>query len=186
MEAAQQCAMEKASSEILSRARGNRVTVGAIYDPNITLEKTVRLNTPHFVAKGKVFSYSETLNLLTGQPEMTVVLAISRHGGSGSASSDPLDPLPEPTQPQEQTTSRNYFMQSRAGGVTGAPSDDETWDGWISNAYGAAQTDPDNLYRERFVVAMPEIEKTARDASVVLQSLEYEVEVPQDELTMSY
>ena len=186
MEAAQTCVMAKASSEILARARGNRLSVGAIYDPSITLEKTVRINTPHLVAKGKVYSITERMDLDTGKPEMVVELAISRHGGSGVASSDTLDPLPEPDQPQETVTSRTYYMASRAGGVLLADPDDETWDGWISNAYGGAQTDPTNLYRERFVIAMPEIEQTARDAAVVLASQEYEVEVPQDELTMSY
>ena len=70
--------------------------------------------------------------------------------------------------------------------MTGAPADNDAWDGYICNAYSVAQTDPSNLYRERFVLNMPEIEGTARQATSVAGVASYEVAVPQDELTMSY
>jgi len=186
MEAAQEVAIAKARTEILGRARGNRVSVGAVYDPSITLASTVRVNTPSLTAKGKVYSYVETLNTANGELNMQLDLAISRHGGSGIATDDPITAPTQPAQPAETPTSRTYSVGVHIGGVTGASADDPTWDGYICNAYGAAQTDPTNLYRERFVLNMPAIEETARNATEVQQAVSYEVEVPQDELTMSY
>lgn len=186
LEAAQTCAIAKARVEILGRARGNRVRVGAVYDPMITLASTVRVNTPDFVAKGKVFAYTERFNLNTGEPSLDLTLALSRHGGSGTASDDSIAAAGQPAQPAETPTPRTYQLGVRAGGVTGAPADSDAWDGYICNAYSVAQTDPSNLYRERFVLNMPEIEDAARDATEVAQPASYEVAVPQDELTMSY
>lgn len=186
MQIAQECALAKVSTEILSRARGNRVEVGAIYNPAITLASTVRVNTPSFTAKGKVFAYTETLNTATGNPSMTIELAISRHGGFGSAIGDPLDPAPEPEQVQEEVTARSYYIGARAGGTINAPPDNTEWDGWITNAYADALTDPTTLYNERFVLRMPEIEEQARNATEAQQPTTYNVVVPQDELTLSY
>jgi hypothetical protein len=186
MELAQTCALAKASTEILSRARGNRLTVGALYNPAINLSSTITVNTPSLVAKGKVFSYDETLNFSSGRPEMSVVLALSRHGGSGSASGDTLDAPTQPDQDQETVTARTYYLGARAGGTINAPADSDEWDGWITNAYGAGVTDPTTLYNERFVLRMPEIEDTARNATEVQAATTYVVEVPEDTLTLSY
>jgi hypothetical protein len=133
-----------------------------------------------------VYSYTERLDLNAGFPELDLVLALSRHGGSGIASDDTIAAATKPTQPAETPTDRTYVLGVRAGGVTGAPADNDAWDGYICNAYSVAQTDPTNLYRERFVLNMPAIEGTARDATEAPQTASYEVAVPQDELTMSY
>jgi len=171
---------------ILDRARANRVIFEPVYDPTIDLSRTLRVNTPALVATGKVAGYRETMGVNTGRLTMRVELAISRHGGSGLAVDDTLDPAAEPTQPTETDTGRVYNVQTRSGGVTGAAPDDDDWDGWITNAYGAARTDPSNIYRERFVLRMPEIEEEARQSIAVQQTAEYEAEVPEDELTMVY
>lgn len=186
LEAAQTCAIAKARVEILGRARGNRVRVSTVYDPTITLASTVRINTPDFVAKGKVAAYTERLDLQTGEPLLSLELALSRHGGSGLASDDPLTAPAQPAQPSETPTARTYQLGVRAGGTEFAPADDDTWDGYICNAYLAALTHPEKAYRERFVLNMPEIEDAARNATEVAQVASYEVAVPQDELTMSY
>jgi len=186
MEAAQAVALSKAKTEILERARRNRVSVGAVYDPSITLASTVRVNTPSLVAKGKVFAYTERLDVSTGAQEQTLEIAISRHGGSGIATDDPITAPTQPEQPDETPTSRTYALGVHIGGVIGAGADDPDWDGYVCNAYADAQTDPTNLYRERFVVRMPEIEETARNATEVQATQSYEVEVPEDELTLSY
>jgi hypothetical protein len=186
MEAAQSCALAVAKTMILDRARANRVTFEPVYDPTIDLSRTLRVNTPGLVATGKVAGYRETLDTGTGALTMRVELAISRHGGSGLAVDEALDPAPEPTQPTETDTGRTYTVSTRSGGVIGAAADNDEWDGWITNAYGGARTDPSNVYRERFVLRMPEIEAEAREAIAVQQVVEYEAAVPQDELTMVY
>ena len=185
MQAAQVCAIERAKTLILGRARGNRVTFDPVYDPTVDLSKTLRVSGDYLDATGKVVRLQERLGVRDGNPQMTVELAISRHGGSGVAVNDPIVAPPTPTQPDETPTPRVYFLQQRSGGVLNAPPDDEDWDGWITNAFGAARTDPNNLYRERFVVRMPEIEETARQATTISQSTSYGVAVPQDSLTLS-
>jgi hypothetical protein len=115
---------------------------------------------------------------------MSLEIALSRHGGSGLGADDPLDPAPEPSQPAEENTGRVYYVQHHSGGIIGVAPDSDDLDGWITNAYGAARTDPDNLYRERFRLRMPEIEATARQAVAVQQAVEIDSAVPEDPLTM--
>jgi len=157
-----------------------------VYNPAITLASTVRVNTPSLTAKGKVAQISVTLNLATGAQDMRLKIALSRHGGSGIASDTPITAPSQPAQPPETPTPRTYAIGVTSGGKTGDPADNPDWDGYICNAYGGAQTDSTNLYRERFVLKMPEIEGTARNATEVQQATSYEVAVPEDELTMSY
>jgi len=185
MEAAQECAIAKARTTMLERARRNRLTLSPVFNPAITLAATVRINTPYLIAKGKVYALREVFNPVDGSVDFEITLALSRHGGSGLASDTPVAAPATPEQTQETDTGRSYVIETRAGGVTGAPADDESWDGWITNAYGPAQTDPTNLYRERFKLRMPEIEEAARQATEVVQDADFEVEIPQDELTMS-
>lgn len=184
MDAAQSCVLAWARAEILGRARRNRVTFDPQYDPSIDLSRTVRVNTPSLKATGKVRRLREVLDTASGWPAMTLSLAISRHGGSGTATSDTLAPAPVPAQPVETNTGRNYYVSHHAGGVIGAPQDTDALDGWITNAYGAARTDPTNLYRQRFRLNMPVIEQTARQAVAVQQAVEFDSIVPQDELTL--
>lgn len=185
LEAAQECAISAARVEILGRARRNRVRLSPVYDPSITLASTVRVNTPHLVATGKVYALRETLDPIAGAVELDLELAISRHGGSGLAVDDPVTAPATPDQEQETNTGRVYVMQTHAGGVTGAPPDSDALEGWITNAYGPARTDPSNLYRERFFIRMPEIEGAARQKTEVAQAADYILAVPEDELTLS-
>ncbi|MEE4188383.1 MAG: LamG domain-containing protein [Roseobacter sp.] len=186
MEAAQECAIAYAQFLIADRARQNRVTLDVVYDPTVSLADTRRVDTPHLKATGKVAAIRETLGVDSGDTQMEVEIAVSRHGGSGLATTTPIAPSPAPQQPNEFPTSRFYYVGHRSGGVTGALPDNEDWDGWITNAYGGARTDPGNLYRERFVLKMPEIEKTARQTVTAGQATNYVFAVPQDELTLEY
>jgi len=186
MEHAQEVAIAKVKNEMLERARQNEVQASVTFNPAVSLSSTVRLNTTHFAATGKVAQVREIFDLATGEPQQELTLAVSRHNGSGSASDTPIAAPDAPEQAQETVTPRTYYPGTHAGGTTGAPAFDPTWDGWISNAYGAAQTDPDNLYPEQFTVAMPEITKSERDATIAAKTELFEVEIPNDELTMSY
>jgi hypothetical protein len=185
MELAQACVLDKAHATILGRARGNRVTASVVYDPTVTLEDTRRINTPYLVATGKVARVSEVLDTgINGGLSMEVELAISRHGGSGSAIPTTREAADQPDQPEETITARTYGMYVHIGGVTNAPADDDEWDGWITNTSGSARIEGEELYRTRLVVRMPEIEAAARDAQSLAQAAEYEVEIPEDELTL--
>lgn len=188
MGAAQTCALGLARTLILSPARENSVSFDPKYDPSLTLEKTARVNTPGLKTTGKVRAITERLNQRTGRPSMTVTLAVSRHDGAGMAADDPLNVAAPPPQTNENPTARTYVIGYRLGGTINAPIDNADWDGWISNAYGDARTETDatKLYRERFVLRMPEIEQAAREATD-LQAVEtFDCVVPEDELTLTY
>lgn len=185
MEQAQTVLLAKGKAEILGRARKNIVSFGSVYHPDLTLERTVRVQTPYLTAKGKVHAYTEELNLKTGYPRMLIDLAISRHGGSGIGVNDPLTPAAQPSGPAETPTSRVYYIPYRLGGTINAPQDNADWDGYMTNVIEAQRDPSGGVYEERFVVRMPEIEETARTAVDVQQPATYEVAVPEDQLTLS-
>ena len=186
MEAAQEVALAKARATLLDRARNNRLTVPALFDPSITLESTVAVSTAYLTAKGKVARIRETLDTGSGRLDQELEIALSRHGGSGLAVDDPLDAADAPEQTQEETSARHYYMQYRIGGTVNCPADNEDWDGYMTNVQASLRYPGAAVYRERLVVAMPEIEAAARDATRVPAAQSFEVEIPEDTLTMSY
>ncbi len=187
MEAAQTVAMEVARSEILGRARSNRVGVSNIYDPMMSLDWTVRINTPYCKATGKVALIEETINPVTGDLGMAIEIAVSRHGGTGLGAEDPLTPPPAPEQPQETNTGRIYTIGYHVGQEEFSPPDDPDWDGWITNVQsnGDSYFPTGESYDVRFVVAYPEVEVEARDELTADDITTYNIIVPEDELELS-
>jgi hypothetical protein len=187
LEAAIACALAKARVEILGRARKNRVRLANVYDPSLTLDKTIRVNTPYLLAKGKLARITETLDLVTGEPRQVLELALSRHGGAGLAVDDTLEAPTAPSAPAETPTARTVYLPYRLGATEFSAADDPDWDGYMTNvAAGSPIYDAaGEIYRDRFVVRMPEIEEAARDAVSAQAPQTYELIVPQDELTVS-
>jgi hypothetical protein len=184
LEDAIECVVAKAQSEILSRARGNRVTLSPVYRPDLSLHMTVAVDTPYLECTGKIAKIDETIDPAGGVLEQTVEIALSRHGGSGLAVTDAPAAPDEPAAPAETPTPRHYYMQYRIGGTTNAPADDEDWDGYITNVAPVLRDEAAPVYQTRFVVRMPEIEESARDAVAVQAVQTFGVAVPQDPLTM--
>ena len=185
MAVAQTCALARARSLILGRARASRLRVPVLFDPTLSLASTLRIASSYVTAKGKVAKLDEVLDLTSGDTEMTVELALSRHEGSGLAVDDPIDPADPPEQPDETPSARSYYLSYHIGGTSAAPPDNDEWDGHMSNVAAALQDPGAELYSERFVVRMPEIEAGARNASTLAQTASYALAVPQDELTLS-
>lgn len=185
MEAAQACALAKAAGTICQRARGNRVSLDPLYRPDISLSSTVEIDTPYLATQGKVTRIDETLDPSSGALRQSIELAVSRHNGSGLAVADDLDAADAPDQPAEESTGRSYNLWYRLGGITNCPPDDEDWDGYMCNVTEALRAVGAPVYRPRFVLRMPEIEEAARDALSIAQPVSYEIEVPNDPLTMS-
>ncbi len=187
METAQTVAMEVAKSEILDRARSNRVGVSHIYDPMMSLAWTVRINTPYCKATGKVALIEETINPVTGDLGMAIELAVSRHNGTGLGAEDPLTPPDAPEQPQETNTGRIYKIGYHVGQEEFSPPDDPDWDGWITNVQtnGDSYFPSGETYDVRFVVAYPEVETEARNELTAGDITTYNIIVPQDELEIS-
>lgn len=185
MEAAQECVLAKAAGTIRQRARGNRVSLEPVFRPDITLASTVEIDTPYLACKGKVALVEQTLDPEAGVLDMRIELALSRHNGSGLASDTPLVAADEPAQPTEESSSRQYNLFYRLGGTAFSAPEQEDWDGYMTNVALALRDPGAPVYRERFVVRMPEIEAAARDALSVAQPASYEITVPEDPLSMS-
>jgi hypothetical protein len=184
LEAAEECAIEKGKIEILRRARLNRVSFSPVYRPDVSLNQTVEVDTPYLECTGKVAAISEVIDPASGTLEQTIEVALSRHGGSGLAATTPTAPADQPELPAETPTSRQYYLQYRIGGTAGVPADNDAWDGFITNVQPFRRVIGANLYQTRFVLRMPEIEEAARDAIEVPAAASFEIEVPQDPLTI--
>ena len=72
------------------------------------------------------------------------------------------------------------------GGLVNAPQDDDEWDGYMTNVQESLRDPSGGVYQQRLVLKMPAIEESARDAQAIPQTASFEVEIPEDELTMSY
>ena len=186
MEYAQEVAIARARTTMLDRARRNRLTVYPVYDPSIDIDQTVRVATTYLTAKGKVAAMREMMDTSDGDIVMAVEIALSRHGGTGLASDDPIEAAEQPDQPTEEPTPRVYYVPYRMGGLVNAPQDDDEWDGYMTNVQESLRDPSGGVYQQRLVLKMPAIEESARDAQAIPQTASFEVEIPEDELTMSY
>ncbi len=186
MEEAQQIAIAVGEVEILKRARTNTVTVECVYNPSMTLEKTVLIDTPHLTAQGKVKRIRETLSPVAGALEMVVELGLSRHNGSGGVTPTPQDPPAKPDQPQEDVSDRTYYIPYRIGGLPGALPEQDDWDGYFTNVQESLAFPGAATYDQKFVVRMPAISEESRNAQVSLAEQVYEIDVPEDILILRY
>jgi hypothetical protein len=184
LEDAIECAVAKAQTEILKRARSNRVTLSPVYRPDLSLHMTVEVDTPYLECTGKLARIEETIDPARGVLDQSIEIALSRHGGSGLAVTDPPAAPTQPAAPAETPTPRHYYMQYRIGGTTNAIPDNDDWDGYMTNVAQVLRDPAAPVYQTRFVVRMPEIEESARDAVAVQAVQTFGVAVPQDPLTM--
>lgn len=186
MEAAQQCALAVARSEILGRARRNRLSLGCVYRPDMDLAKTIRVQGAYLTAQGKLAAIDETLDPVTGALSMTITLALSRHGGSGTASDSPLNPSSRPDVTSETPTARIHALGLRLGQTAGSPADTGEVDGYFANvpSNGDDYDATGPTYQRRLTVNYPEIEAAARQAVAAPITTAYTVAVPEDTLIM--
>ena len=181
-EQAQQCAIAKARTTILERHRRNRVRFAPVYRPDMSLDKTVRVDTPDLAATGKVYGYVETFDLVAGWPALEVTLAISRHSGAGLAVDDPIAAAPLPTPTVEALQPGGVTLGYYIGGDPDSPAQVDDWQGFITNRQ--VPTDLNTLYDPGLVFEYPAIEAAARDAVGEVSTLDVDVDIPLDELTM--
>ena len=183
---AQECAIAMARTEILQRARGNRLPVQIVYRPDMDISKTVRIEATRLTTQGKVAASREILNPTTARMDMTITLAISRHGGSGVAVDSPVQTAPQPATPPETAGSRYHAVGLRLGAKAGAIPDADDLEGYMVNvAINGDDYDPSaETYGHRLSITLPEIEDAARQAVNAPQSTTYTVAVPEDTLIM--
>lgn len=184
-----------ATTDVLGSHRANSVPVVVSFQPNLNLTHTVRVDSAHITAKGKVDAIRDILNVDTGEAISQLTLAISRHEGSGLVTPSPLDPVDPPDKPVETDIPNYLNMVTRIGGTKTVEPYDETWTGfttnwiWDPNDNNPFSTDPNNpqtiLYPQQFRVEYPEISGGALDAVELASDQTILVDIPDDELTLT-
>lgn len=180
---AQVSAIAREKTRILDRHRRNTVTFSPVYRPDISMSQTIEVDTPGLDCKGKIRGYREQFDLDNGDLGLDIDIALSRHGGAGLASDDTVEAADKPAAPTEEFFPKTLYMGYHIGGLTTSPPDSDSMEGYICNA--TVIEDIDNLYQKRFRVVMPAVESTGRDAVESSAPKSIEVEIPEDDLTLT-
>lgn len=181
--AALDVAIRQARNTILSSHRDTRVFVDTFIFPQVDLKHTVYVNTDELKAKGKVYNIKHRLNISTGEAITTTTLVLSRAAGSASDSV-----LTIPPKPADNITfnTQVIYLGNHFGEDPTTPAA-ARWNGMIGNKW---KLENNNFFRttyqEQFIVDVPAIEDAHRDAKELAQTGSYNVEIPNDTLTITF
>lgn len=180
--------LNRAKSEILKSHREDRVLFTRSLWPNISLKHTVYLNADRIEAKGKVYSYTHSINIGTGEATTRVELALSRSVGSTSDSTLTLPTAPTSTPSYPTAT---VSLPGHYGEDPELTSGSEDWVGHIANKLIWTYTSgkPDlrmTQYPVRFIYDTPEVPSSLRDQSELTATASYNVAIPNDTLTIDF
>lgn len=194
-DAARQCLIDYGIARIASAHRANTVTCDTRFYPALDLTRTVRINTAHLAATGKVRRLVDRFDIDTGQAKTRVYLAISRQGGTGSVTTTPTVADSAPTPTAESGIPTRLDLQTRVGGLATSVPYNEDWTGYTTN-YQYDPNDPNpfaddpdnpntNVYPVKFAVEYPEITGAAVEAIELPASQTVSIEIRNDELTLA-
>lgn len=180
--------LNRAKSSILKSHRDDRVLFRRSLWTDITLKDTVFVDTARVTAKGKVYSYTHTINVNTGEATTSVELALSRSTGSATDSvlSIPAAPVSTPVY-----STSNINLPGHYGEDPTLTSGSGDWVGHIANKMITTYTNgkPDlrmTQYPVRFVYDTPEVGANLREGSELTTSASYDVAIPDDTLTINF
>ncbi|PKM30236.1 MAG: hypothetical protein CVV07_07410 [Gammaproteobacteria bacterium HGW-Gammaproteobacteria-11] len=180
LDAAVSTALRRASVELLSAQRGNRVTwqVPLAHALGVDLGQRLSLSDEASIT-GTVVELNDDLDIETGAALLTITLAVSR-----GASAAVADPLVVPAAPE--------FVDDFSPGVTvaqptqlGLRADSPLYDPELpgfAGPYSIGNGDPALRYPRRFALDTPEIPAQWRDENTAEQLVVYRVAPPVDEL----
>lgn len=173
-----QVALQIAKTKILSSHRDTRVVIYRDIWPEIGLHHTVALTTTPIQCKGKVFQIVHSFNMGTREAFTKLTIVLSKAQGTATESSlgvpqQPADPYVLPT---GTITLGNHFGIDPDPNVT---YDADTWTGMIGNS-GVTS------FPVSFVVDVPEVPSSARDERVLGVTTDYDIEIPDDDLTITF
>lgn len=176
-----QCQLATAATNILSAHRANRVSwqVPTNMALGIDLVHSVRLE-DRCLAVGKTFSIIDELDLEQQTAITTLVLAISRGGGSVN---DPLD-LPAPPDTELTGSVPELVQLPNQIRGRGLMVYDETIDGFSGNYDNPDPGSPVDEFPRRYQVTAPEIPAEHRDELTAEKAATYRVAIPNDLLEL--
>ena len=176
-------ALRIAKNTILGSHRDTRVTINKFLWPQIDLKHTVYVNTDEIKAKGKVTKIDHKINISTGEAVTTTEISLFRAAGSGSD-----DALTIPSKPSDNISfnTQNITLGNHYG-------EDPTteaaakWNGQVGNKWvQGPEFKYITKYQEQFIVDTPFIPDTQRLAKELISSDSYNVEIPNDTLTITF
>jgi hypothetical protein len=168
----------KATTNILSTHRKNRVNFVTFISPLVIRGKTIRINTPVIVATGIVSQVVHNFDIDNGTATTNIAIALSSSKTIGLASSagalpDALTSAVIPTSP----IVTGYYITLGNHYHTGPV--DPGWLGHITPTFPYTDTE------HKFVAQFPELPDTnTNNADNVIQGPTLNVQVPQDELQL--
>ena len=195
MEYAQETVIAAARGDILRTHRGTTVEVEIPYHPGVTLDHTVKLDTARLVAQGKVRRIEDRLDVGSGEAITRLSLAISRKLGTGTVIDTPIAAPASAAAPTDPTFTSHVSLQTHIGGRTTSPAEDEDWTGFFSDYQYDPTATPDwsvnpanpsvVRYGTKFVVTSPDIDGDWVNAKVSAATAVYDVDIPDDTLTLT-
>lgn len=174
--------LNKAKSEILKSHREDRAMFKRSLWTAIDLWHTIELDCTKIACTGRVYTYTHSVNCSTGEAYTSAELSLSQSTGSATDSSltlpATLTSTPVYQQGVVQLGDGHYGLDPAT--TAGA----EAWTGHIANKKITGGTK--SQFGVSFVVDTPAIEAALRNESVLTSSTSYDVEIPNDALTINF
>ena len=185
-------ALKKAKTDILRSHRDTEINYQEFINPDIDLKHTVSVSTNRVVGKGKVKQIIHRLDA-EGEATTDVVLLMFRSTGSQAEST-----LSAPSRPSNiaPVAISSVALGSRWG-QNPSTSQAAKWNGYVGNKWVTVATGGSGFfgvntdtyfttYQESFIVDTPSIPASKRADSVRTASQSYNVEIPNDNLSVIF
>lgn len=176
--------LQHGSHLIKGSHRRNYVSWLAAIIPTLELSHTAEISAEGISAKGKVHQYIHDIDIKAGTALTTVKIAISRvpAGGSEDALTAPARPVTDAYVVPAAST----IFDTHIGNSDVVANYDADWSGFTGN-YSVAVGSPteDQVYPRRFRAVGPDIEAAADDEIIATTVGTYNVQVPNETLTVT-
>lgn len=179
----------QATKQLLASHRITRIGAKVLLFASIDLDKRIEFDTAGLQAEGKVYRFTHSMDIESGQADTEFEIAISGFSFVGLQDSDPTEAPDAPVDPTPTPGAPSYAVECGlwvGGTSTAAPWDEANMIGFSTNARQGADFDFDG---ERYPFAMsvrtPEIESAVRDPISLPKTSTYNVLIPQDPFALT-
>jgi hypothetical protein len=174
--------LNRAKSDILKSHREDRAMFKRSLWTAVDLSHTIELDCTKIACTGRVYTYTHSINASSGEAYTSVELSLSQSEGSASDStlSIPAVVTNTPTYQQGLVQLGNGHYGLDPATTAGS----ETWTGHIANKKQIGGTK--SKYGVSFVVDTPDIEPGLRNELTLASSPSYNVEIPNNPLTINF
>lgn len=169
---------DRAWVAMYAASRAGRVRWKMPLRPDLWLDWWFELSTPWLNANGKVVEVRHVLDPDAGSALTEVAIAVGLPGNADAAL--PTWSLPAVAWPDESRPAAAYSFDvgTFVGGEVGAPPDDESWNGFITNVERGVELDQYNWYSRRLAIKAPDIDAADRDPLEVLAEATIDTAIP--------